>query len=178
MISKAMSFSVDAGFQGGGEVEGEECTSRCMYELERLSYSIGLTPYRQRGGIDSKRNPLTMCILCSLSSTLSNRSPHQFELPAYHCHMEISKWYHIRKVKDGDHPFSCTDTDSLTRARDDALVATIVWQPAYSSRNAIGPTPIYPSVTWSECKAFSAPAITTDDVCSGRSAMSFEQNES
>jgi hypothetical protein len=139
----------DAGFEGGGEVEGEECTSRYMHEFKCLSYSIVLEPYRQRGAIDFKHNPLTMCTLCSRSPTLSNSLLHHVELPVHHRHMKISKWYYLRKVKDSDHPFSCTDTHSFTRARDDAVIATTVWQPAYSSRNAIGSTPRYPSFTWS-----------------------------
>jgi hypothetical protein len=96
----------DAGFEGGGEVEDKECTSRCMYEFERLSYSIVLVRYGQKGRMDFKRNPLTMCILCSQSPTLPNRLLYHFELPVYHRHTKISQRYHFRKVKNGDHPFS------------------------------------------------------------------------
>jgi hypothetical protein len=96
----------DAGFEGGGEVEDKECTSRCMYEFERLSYSIVLVRYGQKGRMDFKRNPLTMCTLCSRSPTLSNSLLHHVELPVHHRHMKISKWYYLRKVKDSDHPFS------------------------------------------------------------------------
>jgi hypothetical protein len=113
-----------------------------------------------------------MYLLFFLSSALSKRSLHSFVLQVHDHHQtNILEWYHIGKVKDGDDPTPCTNTHSITRARDDASIATMVWQPTYTPPHAIGSAPGNPSLRPSYRKTSPTLSVTGNDICSNMSAI-------